>query len=120
MKVFYFTATGNSLYVAKRLGGELIAIPQAMKNTEKEYEDDKIGIICPCYGFGIPHMVSEFMQKTTFKSPYIFLILTYGNMVADGVGWTTRFAAKNGIKLQYASSLLMIVSSVVFVPKYAQ
>ena len=26
MKIFYFTATGNSLYVAKKVGGELISI----------------------------------------------------------------------------------------------
>lgn len=28
MKIFYFTATGNSLAVAKKIGGELISIPQ--------------------------------------------------------------------------------------------
>ena len=31
MKIFYFTATGNSLYVAKRFGGELYSIPKVLK-----------------------------------------------------------------------------------------
>ena len=28
MKICYFTATGNCLYVAKQIGGELLSIPQ--------------------------------------------------------------------------------------------
>lgn len=31
MKIFYFTGKGNSLAVAKRLNGELVSIPQVMK-----------------------------------------------------------------------------------------
>ncbi len=31
MTVLYFSATGNSLAVAKRIGGNLISIPQAVK-----------------------------------------------------------------------------------------
>ncbi|SPW87228.1 Uncharacterised protein [Enterococcus faecium] len=33
MTILYFTATGNSLYVAKRLGGKLISIPQMIKEN---------------------------------------------------------------------------------------
>ena len=31
MKTCYFTATGNCLYVARMIGGELLSIPQLMK-----------------------------------------------------------------------------------------
>ena len=57
MKTFYFTATGNSLYVAKRIGGELYSIPQMLENKRLEFEDEAIGIVLPCYGWGIPNMV---------------------------------------------------------------
>jgi flavodoxin len=30
MKVFYFTATGNCLEVAKAIGGELLSIPKIL------------------------------------------------------------------------------------------
>ena len=47
MKIFYFTATGNSLAVAKKLGGELISIPQVKgKHT---FRDDVIGVVFPTY-----------------------------------------------------------------------
>ena len=43
--IFYFTGTGNSLAVAKRLNGELVSIPQVMKEKNFIFEDEAIGII---------------------------------------------------------------------------
>ena len=40
MKIFYFTATGNSLYVAKKVGGELYSIPQMIKEGKWEFEKE--------------------------------------------------------------------------------
>ena len=45
--IFYYTATGNSLYVAKRLSDNLLSIPQLMKQDELVFEDETIGIVCP-------------------------------------------------------------------------
>jgi len=108
MKIFYFTATGNSLYVAKKFGGELYSIPKVLKSKELTYEDEKIGIIFPCYAFAAPGIVREFIEKVTLKSPYIFAILTYGNKVANGAGWFTEYAKNNNITIHYANSLLMV------------
>ncbi len=107
MKIFYFTGTGNSLYVAKRFEGELYSIPKVLRSNELRYNDEKIGIIFPCYGLVAPKIVREFVEKVTLESPYIFAILTYGNMIANGVGWFTNYAKKNGIFIHYANSLLM-------------
>lgn len=108
MKIFYFTATGNSLYVAKKVGGELISIPQALKNITLTFEDEKIGIIFPCYGLSTPKIVSEFIEKVTLKSPYIFTILTYGNTIANACAHFTKYAKKHNINIVYANSLLMV------------
>lgn len=108
MKIFYFTATGNSLYVAKKFGGELYSIPKVLRSNELEFEDEKIGIISPCYGFAAPGIVREFLEKVTLKSPYIFAVLTYGNKVANGTCWFTEYAKKNNITIHYANSLLMV------------
>jgi len=35
MKIFFLTATGISLAVAKRIGGELISIPQVIRQEKK-------------------------------------------------------------------------------------
>lgn len=47
MKICYFTATGNCLYVAKRIGGELLSIPQLMRQEKIEITDDAVGVVCP-------------------------------------------------------------------------
>ena len=49
MLIFYFTATGNSLAVAKRIGGNLISIPQVIDSQNLKYKDDAIGIVFPIY-----------------------------------------------------------------------
>jgi len=108
MKIFYFTGTGNSLAVAKRFGGELYSIPKVLKNNQLNFEDEKIGIVFPVYGFAAPNIVREFIEKVTLKSPYIFVIMTYGNKIGGGINWFMEFAKKNNIHIKYADGLLMI------------
>lgn len=108
MKIFYFTGTGNSLYVAKRLGGELYSIPQILKNNDTYFEDDKIGIVCPTYGLSIPNIVKEFVEKVTLKSPYIFIIMTCGNNNGNAAKYMSSLIEKKGSKVSYASYLPMI------------
>lgn len=59
--VFYFTATGNSLYVAKCIEEYPVSIPQVIKNSSI-YSDNQIGIICPVYCGEIPNTVKEFLK----------------------------------------------------------
>ena len=47
--LFYFTATGNSLYTAKQLEENPISIPQVMKQENLEFTADAIGIVAPVY-----------------------------------------------------------------------
>ena len=54
MTICYFTATGNCLYVARRIGGELLSIPQLMRQDEIVIEDDAVGIVCPVYAVELP------------------------------------------------------------------
>lgn len=40
--VFYFTGTGNSLYIAKQLEKDPISIPQAIQDDSLEFTADRI------------------------------------------------------------------------------
>ena len=77
--VFYFTGTGNSLYIAKQLDDEPISIPQVIHQKDLEFTSDKIGIVAPIYGHEVPEMVKDFLNKTRFHTEYFYMILTYGN-----------------------------------------
>ena len=48
--IFYFTATGNSLYVAKQLEEHLVSIPQVIHQENLRFKDEKIGVVCPVFG----------------------------------------------------------------------
>ena len=65
MKVCYFTATGNCLYVANRIGGELKSIPKRMKQGRIARSDDAVGIVCPVYCGELPGMVRAFLEKAS-------------------------------------------------------
>ncbi|MBP7459841.1 MAG: EFR1 family ferrodoxin [Candidatus Delongbacteria bacterium] len=116
MKVLYFTATGNSLYVAKRLAdrqgvgeqGELLSIPRLMKMGVTSLEDDRIGIVCPCYFLGTPDIVMEFLRKVRLRASYIFAVMTYGGFPGEGVGHLVRMAERAGIRIDYSNQILMV------------
>lgn len=74
--IFYFTGTGNSLYIARQLAGEnaeLLSIPQMVKR-KYEFEADEIGIVYPIYGHMPPYMVRQFIQKAKLKAEYKFAV----------------------------------------------
>lgn len=84
--VFYFTATGNSLYVAKCIEEYPVSIPQVIKNSSI-YSDNQIGIICPVYCGEIPNTVKEFLKESKFDTAYgnflrkLCLFLIYKSLV---------------------------------------
>lgn len=108
MTVFYFTSTGNSLYAAKRIGGTQISIPQALKEPGRSYQDDAIGFVFPCYGFGVPNIVQRCIHTIKVEAEYFFAVMTYGNIPAAGLRQMERIARKAGIPLHYTAELLMV------------
>jgi ferredoxin len=108
MTIFYFTATGNSLYVAKRIGGELYSMPQLLKAGRREFADEAIGFVFPCYGFGIPRLVQEFILGSKFTAKYFFAVMTYGNVAASGLRHLEQVGKQAGIAFSYTNEILMI------------
>ncbi|MBU8902255.1 MAG: EFR1 family ferrodoxin [Victivallales bacterium] len=108
MKIFYFTSTGNGLALAKEIGGELYSIPQALKGKQFEFEDDEIGIVFPCYYFGAPSIVEEFLCKVKLKADYIYAIMSYGNISAGALCEFNKIAKEKGIKISYLNEILMV------------
>ena len=108
MKCCYFTATGNSLYVAKRIGGETLSIPQLMKQDKIIIKDEVVGVICPVYGGQMPKMVRRFLTKAQIKTKYFFFINTYGMSDSVAKANAVAEAEKAGIKVSYVNSIKMV------------
>lgn len=96
MKVFYNTATGNSLYVAKIIKSEfedceLISISKALKERKFNICEDIIGFVYPVHYAGVPIVVNEFISKLSInEDAYVFAI-----GVTGGGGANTSFSQIN-------------------------
>lgn len=72
--IFYFSATGNSKYVADRLqerfSGEMVSVSDAMRKKQFVYEageGEKIIFVFPVYFWNMPSIVSDFIGKLTLR-----------------------------------------------------
>ena len=108
MTICYFTASGNCLYVARRIGGTLLSIPQLMRQDTIEIEDEAVGIVCPVYACEMPRMVREFMAKAKIVTPYFFFIYTFGMGYAAAFAHVELAARKAGLKLSYINAVQMV------------
>lgn len=86
--IFYFSATGNSKYVAERLskelGEDIVSMSECLKEGNFSFDiknRERIGFITPTYFWGLPTIVKEFLKNLELdkkKEHYIFHIATYG------------------------------------------
>lgn len=120
VKVFYFSSTGNSLYVAKRLGEklgecELISIPKACKENIFEYNCEKAIIIFPLHSFGLPIIVDEFISNLKLnKEAYVFAIQVTGGgssnnsfiKVNELLSINNNLELSNSIEIKYISNYI--------------
>lgn len=108
MTICYFSATGNCLYVAKRIGGTLLSIPQLMKQNDIEITDDAVGIVAPVYAVEMPMMVKDFLSKAKIKTDYFFFVYTYGMGYAAAFAHVEQVCREKGLKLSYINAIQMV------------
>ena len=97
--IFYFSSTGNSLYIAKEIqssfGGDLIYLPQ-YSGCGEEY--DKIFVVSPVYSWGLPSFVYDFLPKVN-KFAVLDVVLNYGGMLGGADYFTYEYARSFGLRL---------------------
>ena len=82
--IYYFTGTGNSLYIAQQLKKQLedCQIESMTKESPKKPiggQEENIGFIFPVYYWGMPRIVKKFVEKLDInKGTYVFCIVNYG------------------------------------------
>ncbi len=90
-EIYYFSGTGNSLYISKELCKRLSnadVIPIASLN-DKEIIDPKtsvMGIVFPVYYNDIPNIIKHFINKLeNIEGMYIFAICNYGGAAGSSL-----------------------------------
>lgn len=106
--ILYFSGTGNSLYVTKEFGDKLYSIPQAIKNNEYKFSDEKIGIVFPVYENTLPNYIKDFLNKVELNSDYIYVVATYGILSGHVGRDLTKIASENGYEFSYINEINMV------------
>lgn len=117
-KIFFFSGTGNSLYVAKKLAEaldmELCSIVEAMKDPSP-VETDVIGIVGPVYSMSFAPVLMDFIKQIKIKNePYIFLVATMGAASGTALGSAGKLLAKKGRNVAAGYEIALPDSSLVF------
>jgi ferredoxin len=113
IRLYYFSGTGNSLFVARELhrrfpDSELIPIVKALNNRLFATECECVGFIFPSLGMTIPIAVKSFVDRIVAKdTTYYFAIVTRGGTVFKGFPLIERALVKQGKSLNAAFAVNM-------------
>jgi len=96
--IFYFTATGNSKFIAERLaaqtGSQIADIAERIRAGRYSYklaDGEATGLVVPVYFYGIPIIVEEFLRKLDVpQGCYTYAILNCGGTTADAGRYIRR------------------------------
>ena len=117
--IFYFSATGNSKYVARRIGEvlkeSLVPIPDCMDSDTHDFYltgNEAVGIVTPTYALRLPHIVEQFLKLLRIHTEpgtkhYIFMVSTYGTSPGLTEDHVRRLIEKRGLALNASFGVKM-------------
>ena len=105
-KIYYFSGTGNSLWLAKELKNiltkdtELFSIADYKYMESIEIDTNVLGFVFPVYFHSIPGMVKEFIGKAQIKgNPYIFAVAACNAVPGHAIFVVDKLLSKKGFRL---------------------
>ncbi|MEA4923500.1 MAG: EFR1 family ferrodoxin [Eubacteriaceae bacterium] len=129
--IVYFSATGNSKYIAERaaavLGEETVSISDRCRAGRFDISPtpgESLVFISPVYFWGLPSIVNDFFEKMELKTGssdgssdgnsagsgnhYVCCVLTYGSFTGGAQMYMARALSKKGLKLQGRFAVRMV------------
>jgi ferredoxin len=111
--IYYFSATGNSLEITRRIAKELgdcIIKPITLQATAEPVggSDEAVGFIFPVFYNGLPRLVKRFVERLAINpETYCFAVVNSGGSRANPLGMLEDILSQKGILLSYAEEIKM-------------
>ncbi len=116
--IYYFSATGNTRYVAnllaKELGDEAVSITDSSAGTtavsKSESKSDYYPILCfPVHGWRVPSIVEKFLKAHSLNAieGSIYVVLTCGDDCGKTIDYLRKTASETGLSIAGAFSVQM-------------
>lgn len=86
--IFYFSATGNSRWVAQQLAEKLgdRVVDIARCDTAPDLAGEKLaGFVFPVYAWGVPEIVADFAAGITGRADFTFRVCTCGDQAGKAM-----------------------------------
>jgi ferredoxin len=111
--IYYFSGTGNSLYLAKRIReqfeqAELIHITAVLCADAPTIQADVLGFVFPVYAWGPPKLVEEFVKRMTVSQPqYLFVAATHGGGPENTLAYMEKLLKSKNLRIDGAFDIPM-------------
>lgn len=103
--ILYFTGTGNSEYVAKRIENETeeesLNLFQKIRNHDytELYSNKPWIVVVPTYAWRIPRIVADWMEKAVLSgSTDIYFVMTCGGNIGNAEKYLKALCSKKGMR----------------------
>jgi len=114
--IFYFSASGNSLAlardIAQKTNAKMIAIPSVINQPSIHPQTNSVGIVFPVYyasnGYGLPLIIERFINKLQgIEAKYFFAVCTHSGMAGETIAKLRKQIESHGGFLAAGFSLKM-------------
>lgn len=113
--ILYFSATGNSRYIAERIArdtnDETVSLNLLMKQNKKEVlisEEKPLVFVCPTYAWRLPRVVEDYIRETVFKgSNKVYFVMTCGGESAGAIQYVEKLCQYKGWDLRGFAEVVM-------------
>lgn len=121
--ICYFSATGNSRYVAERLAkaldDELFSLNDAIKQHKPgDWNSDKpYVIVCPIYAWRIPRVVEEYLRTARLRgSRDVYFVVTCGQDAGAAASYVALLCQEKGLAFRGLTPIVMPDNYLVMFP----
>ena len=112
--IFYFSGTGNSNYVAKRiadaLGDALVNLNGRIKSgdTSPVETGERVIIVTPTYAWRIPRVVRDWLRKTELRgAKRSWFVMTCGSEIGNADQYNRELCAEKGLACMGTAQIVM-------------
>ncbi|MBN1649146.1 MAG: EFR1 family ferrodoxin [Spirochaetales bacterium] len=114
--IYYFSGTGNSLFIAKKLNSllpdsELVPVVKCIRENDFETKSENIGFVFPVHGVTIPIPIRIFLKNMDVKSArYFFTVATRGGSIFRGFPVINKALKRHGKSLDAGFIVNMVTN----------
>ena len=112
--ILYFSGTGNSKYVAKRiadaLGDEIVNLNDRIKSSDTSPVEtgERLIIVTPTYAWRIPRIVRDWLLKTELRGARLaWFVMTCGSEIGNADRYNRELCAEKAISCMGTAQIVM-------------